>query len=81
LFNPDDPLTAPQVPATERAAPQIGVEVRFFEVRSQGDLIAAFKALTDWHADGVLWLAGLPTDRRFRTRAATPDYDARAAGS
>ena len=30
-------------------------------MRSQDDLIAGFKALTDWHADGVLWLAGLPT--------------------
>jgi putative ABC transport system substrate-binding protein len=26
-----------------------------------GDLPAAFKALTDWHADGVLWLAGQDT--------------------
>jgi putative ABC transport system substrate-binding protein len=58
LFNPDDPITAPQIPAVERSAPQIGVEVQFFPVRSQDSLIAAFTALTDWHADGVLWLAG-----------------------
>jgi putative ABC transport system substrate-binding protein len=58
LLNPDDPVTTPQVPSTERAAAEIGVEVRFFEVRSQDGLIVAFKALTEWHADGVLWLAG-----------------------
>jgi putative ABC transport system substrate-binding protein len=58
LFNSDDPVTAPQIRETEHAAPQLAVEVRFFPVRNQEMLSSAFKELSDWHADGLLWLAG-----------------------
>ena len=58
LFNPDDPVTALQRQEIERAAPQIGVEVRFFPVRAQDSLVTVFNELTDWRADGVFWLAG-----------------------
>jgi putative ABC transport system substrate-binding protein len=58
LFNPDDPVTAPQIRDTEQAARKLPIEVRFFAVRSDPTLTSAFKELTDWRADGVLWLAG-----------------------
>jgi putative tryptophan/tyrosine transport system substrate-binding protein len=58
LFNPDDPVTASQIPDTEQAARRLPIEVRFFAVRSQPTLTSAFKELTDWRADGVMWLAG-----------------------
>jgi putative ABC transport system substrate-binding protein len=58
MFNPDDPVTAPQVQETQHAAPRLGVEVRFFAVRSQATLSSSFKELIDWHAGGALWLAG-----------------------
>jgi putative ABC transport system substrate-binding protein len=58
LFNPDDPLTVPQRRETERAAPRVGVEVRFFPVPSQDRLTAAFQESIDWHAGGLFWLLG-----------------------
>jgi putative ABC transport system substrate-binding protein len=61
LFNANDPLTAPQIAETERAAPEIGVEVRFFPVQAEDSLSAGFTELTGWHADGVLWLPGQGT--------------------
>jgi putative ABC transport system substrate-binding protein len=83
LFNPDDPITAPQVRDTEQAAQRLAVEVRFFAVRSQPTLTSAFKELTDWRADGVLWLAGqhqsftkptveLAAKQRLATMVVTP---------
>jgi ABC-type uncharacterized transport system substrate-binding protein len=58
LFNADDPVTEPQIRESERAAPQVGVEIRFFPVRSQDGLIVAFQELVDWRADALLWLSG-----------------------
>jgi putative ABC transport system substrate-binding protein len=83
MFNPDDPITAPQVRDTEQAARRLAVEVRFFAVRSQPTLTSAFKELTDWRADGILWLAGqhqsftkptveLAAKQRLATMVVTP---------
>jgi putative tryptophan/tyrosine transport system substrate-binding protein len=58
LFNPDDPVTAPAVGETERAAPQLGVELRLLPVRTPDELIAAFNELTRWQADAMLWIPG-----------------------
>jgi putative ABC transport system substrate-binding protein len=58
LFNPDDPITVPQVRDTEQAAHRLAIEVRFFAIRSLPTLPLAFKELTDWRAEGILWLAG-----------------------
>jgi putative tryptophan/tyrosine transport system substrate-binding protein len=90
LFNPDDPITAPQVQDTEQAAQRLAIEVRFFAVRSQPALVSAFKELTDWRADGVLWLAGqhqslikatveLAAEHRLATMVVTPP-DVRLGG-
>jgi putative tryptophan/tyrosine transport system substrate-binding protein len=61
LFNSEDPVTKSQIRDTEEAAPGIGVKLRFFPVRVTDNLIAVFSELTDWGAEGVLWLAGQST--------------------
>jgi putative tryptophan/tyrosine transport system substrate-binding protein len=58
LFNPKDPVTAPGVRETERAASQLGVEVRFFPITIQDDLALAFTQLATWRAGALLWLPG-----------------------
>ena len=58
LFNPDDPVNARSLGEAERAAPQVGVAARFFPVRSQDSLGATFREVTEWRADGLLWLGG-----------------------
>lgn len=58
LYNPDDPLTGPQLRGTEGAAPRVGIEARFFPVQSRDALFAAFETPRDWGADGALWLLG-----------------------
>jgi putative ABC transport system substrate-binding protein len=58
MFNPDDPVTAPQIQDTQHAARQLELEARFFPVRNQATLSSSFKDLTDWHAGAALWLAG-----------------------
>jgi putative ABC transport system substrate-binding protein len=57
-YHPDDPVNGPALGETEHAAPLLDVEVRFFPVRSQKDLIAAFEELIAWQADAELWLPG-----------------------
>jgi putative ABC transport system substrate-binding protein len=61
LFNPNDPLTAAQRLALERARPLLDVEPRFFPVRAIDGLGPVFDALAAWRADGVFWLAGQET--------------------
>jgi ABC-type uncharacterized transport system substrate-binding protein len=58
LLNPDDPVTSSQVRDAERAAPLVGLEVRFFPVRDRSALEAAFKEFSEWRADAATWLAG-----------------------
>lgn len=90
MFNSDDPITAPQIQDTQHAAQQLAVEVRFFAVRNQATLTSAFKDLTDWHAHGLLWLAGqgatfmqgtidLATRHKLPTMVIFPD-EVRAGG-
>lgn len=58
LFNPDDPLAAAQRVTLERARRQLNIELRLFPVRAVDELGPVFDKLTEWHADGVFWLAG-----------------------
>lgn len=58
LFNPDDPITQPQLRDAERVAPTLKVEVRFFPVKSTASLPDAFKQMAAWRADAALWLLG-----------------------
>jgi putative ABC transport system substrate-binding protein len=58
LLNPVDPVTVPQMRDTERAAPVLGVEFRFFPVKAPRDLPETFKQMLAWRADAALWLSG-----------------------
>jgi putative ABC transport system substrate-binding protein len=58
LFNPGDPITAPQLRDTGSAAASIGVEVSPFGATEVAALGAVFGKLSAWHADAALWLAG-----------------------
>jgi putative ABC transport system substrate-binding protein len=60
LLNPVDPVTVPQMRDTERAAPVLGVEVRFFPVKTPTGLPETFMHMLAWRADAALWLAGQP---------------------
>jgi putative ABC transport system substrate-binding protein len=61
LFNPVDPVTAPQIRDTGAAAHPLGVEVRDFGVKSSDALPAAFADMASWHADAAVWLSGQGT--------------------
>lgn len=58
MFNPDDPITVPQIRDAERAAPVLNVEIRFFAVRTTENLPETFKQMLAWRADGALWVLG-----------------------
>jgi putative ABC transport system substrate-binding protein len=55
---PDDPMTALQVRDTERAALSIGIEVRFFPVRTTTELGSVFELMLKWRPDAALWFWG-----------------------
>jgi putative tryptophan/tyrosine transport system substrate-binding protein len=56
LSNPGNPPHVPYLRETERAASALGLAMRAFEVRSPADLRAAFAAMADWPADGLVTL-------------------------
>ena len=58
MFNPDDPITVPQMRDAERAAPRLKVEIRPFPVRGTGDLPETFRLMRAWRASAALWLFG-----------------------
>ncbi|HEY7155260.1 MAG TPA: ABC transporter substrate-binding protein [Gemmataceae bacterium] len=58
LFNPNDPVTTPQLKDTGSAAPLIDVEIRPFPTTEIAALQTVFGQLSEWHADAALWLAG-----------------------
>jgi len=58
LFNPDDPVTAPQQRDLETAARALKIDVRFFPVRAGKELAGAFNNIRAWRAEAGLWLLG-----------------------
>jgi putative ABC transport system substrate-binding protein len=58
LLNPNDPITAPQSRDIERAAPSLGVQVRFFPARTAQELGPVFEQMMAWRPDSALWLCG-----------------------
>jgi putative ABC transport system substrate-binding protein len=56
LSNPGNPPHVPYLRETERAASALGLVMRAFEVRSPADLPAAFVAMADWPANGLVTL-------------------------
>jgi putative ABC transport system substrate-binding protein len=59
LRNPDGGSVAGglcNVQETERAAQHTGVAVRFFPLRADDDPVPAFKEMTEWRADALLYI-------------------------
>ena len=57
LTNANDPIAAVQEADLRAAAPALGFELQFFDVRSPAELPAVFDAVTRWRADAVLRIA------------------------
>jgi putative tryptophan/tyrosine transport system substrate-binding protein len=58
LYNPVDPVTAPQIRDSEQAAPRLGIEVRFYPVKAVHDLPEVFRQMLAWGANAGFWLSG-----------------------
>jgi len=74
MLNPDDPITAPQVKDAERAAPLLGVEVRFFPVRAPAEVDVAFDGVLAWRANAAMWLCGQQGVLERRSASLTPKH-------
>jgi putative ABC transport system substrate-binding protein len=61
LLNPVDPITRPQMRDVERDSPGLGVEARFFPVKTVQELPEAFRQILAWKANAALWLSGQGT--------------------
>ena len=57
LYNPGDPVTAPQLRQIKPAASRVRLDVQFFPVANRDGLAAALSALSGW-ADAIQWLPG-----------------------
>ena len=60
LYNPADPVNDPQIRDIGQAAPKLGVEVRYYAVKTPADLPETFAALRAWRAGAAIWLGGQP---------------------
>ena len=58
IFNPGDPITAPQVRDVHSWATRLAVEVRLFPVRDTRELPETFAQILAWKANSALWLLG-----------------------
>jgi ABC-type uncharacterized transport system substrate-binding protein len=56
LNNPNQPASSPYLSEAEKAARVLGLTVRTFDARNPGDLPAAFAAMVEWRANGVITL-------------------------
>ena len=56
LKNPDQPTASFYLSEAEKAGRALGLTMRTFDARSPGDLPAAFAAMVEWRADGVITL-------------------------
>jgi len=74
LYNPVDPITAPQRRDTGKAASRLGVETRDFPARNEEELAAAFKEIQAWRADAGLWLSGQGTSMQPATAKLSLQY-------
>jgi putative tryptophan/tyrosine transport system substrate-binding protein len=56
LKNSNQPASSPSLSEAEKVGRVLGLMVRTFDARSPGDLPAAFAAMVEWRADGVITL-------------------------
>ena len=58
LYNPVDPVSEPQIRNVKVAAPKLGLDVRFYPVKTLPELPETFTALLAWRAQAAMWLNG-----------------------
>ena len=58
FYNPADPVNDPQIRDIKRAAPKLGVEARFFAVKTPNNLPEIFQQALAWRAQSIMWLVG-----------------------
>ncbi len=58
LFNPDDPITVPQIGDLESSPSSKGVDLRLFPVRKPGEFGETFAQILAWKAHAAMWLHG-----------------------
>jgi putative ABC transport system substrate-binding protein len=58
LIHPDEPIVRSQMADLRPAAAALGVELRYFPVRTEADLRAALADMGTWDADALFRLAG-----------------------
>lgn len=58
IFNPDDPVTVPQLRDVKTSAPTMNIEARMFPVREPRELPETFQTILAWRADCAMWLPG-----------------------
>ncbi|MCX7135293.1 MAG: ABC transporter substrate-binding protein, partial [Proteobacteria bacterium] len=56
LYNPADPVTDPQILDIKLSAPKLGLDARFFSVKTPANLPEVFQQVLAWRAQGVIWL-------------------------
>jgi putative ABC transport system substrate-binding protein len=56
LSNPTSPIASSWLNEAEKAGRALGLIMRTFDARTPGDLPAAFAAMVEWRADGVITL-------------------------
>lgn len=79
LKNPSQPSAGPYLSDAEKAGRALGLAMRTFDARRPGDLPAAFAAMVEWRADGLITL----NDGMFytqRERIVTLARESRLAG-
>ena len=67
MFNPDDPVTVPQIRDAERAAPLLNIEIRLFPVRATANLPETFKHMLAWRADAAISRSSNPRSLTWRS--------------
>ena len=58
LYNPVNPVNEPQIRNIKVAAPKLGVDVRFYPVKTVPELPETFNTLLAWRAQAAIWLTG-----------------------
>jgi putative ABC transport system substrate-binding protein len=79
LTNPDNPTARPYLIEVEKVAGGLGLTTQTYDARTVSDFTAAFAAMGEWHADGVITLNdGMFFSQRDRIVALL--HDRRLAG-
>ena len=58
LYNPVNPVNEPQIRNIKDVAPKLGLEVRFYPVKTLPELPDTFNTLLAWRAQAAIWLNG-----------------------